>query len=131
VPPPLSFFTVTPCRISDSRLAGNLTYGGPSLVGGEVRTLTVHGVCNIPATAQAVSLNITVTNPIQGGFITFYPGGDGDPGTSTINFTAGRTLANNLVVPLSFDGLGHLSMRVGMPGGSQVDVIVDINGYFQ
>ncbi|HXO18434.1 MAG TPA: VCBS repeat-containing protein [Thermoanaerobaculia bacterium] len=131
VPPPLGFFTITPCRISDSRNAGNGTYGGPSLVGGEVRTLTVHGVCNIPATAKAVSLNITITNANHGGFVTFYPGGDGNPGTSTINFSAGRTLANNLVVPLSFDGLGHLTMQVGMPASSQVDVIVDANGYFQ
>jgi hypothetical protein len=131
VPPPLSFFTVTPCRVSDSRRTGNLTYGGPSLTGGEIRTLTVPGVCNVPSTAQAVSLNVTVTNATTGGFVVFYPGGDGNPGTSTINFKAGRTLANNLVVPLSFDGLGHLTMQIGMPSGSTVDVIVDINGYFQ
>lgn len=131
VPPQLAFFTVPPCRISDSRNPGNLTYGGPSLMGGEVRTLTVPGVCNIPQTAKAVSLNVTVTGPSAGGFATFYPGGDGNPGTSTINYTTNRTLANNTVVPLSFDGLGHLTMQIGMPAGSHVDVIVDTNGYFQ
>jgi FG-GAP-like repeat len=129
--PPQSFYTITPCRISDSRNAGNLTYGGPSLTAGEVRTLTVTGVCNIPQTAKSVSLNITITNPTAGGFITFFPGGDGNPGTSTLNFAAGETLANNMVVPLSYDGLGHLTMQVSLPGGNTTDVVVDTNGYFQ
>lgn len=129
-PPPQQFYTVTPCRVSDSRRAGNGTYGGPSLQAGEVRTITVTGVCGTAQTAKAVSLNVTITNPTAAGFATFFPGGD-NPTTSTINFTAGQTLANNLVVPLSFNGLGHLSFYVSLPSGNTTDVIVDINGYFQ
>jgi hypothetical protein len=137
VQPPLKFYTVAPCRISDSRLSGNGSYGGPALVGGEIRTMTVTGStstwagCAIPSTAKAVSLNVTITGPTAEGFVTLFPGGDGFPGTSTINFTANQTIANNAVVALSFNGLGHLSVGVGMPASDQVNVIIDTNGYFQ
>ncbi len=131
VPPPEKFFTVTPCRIADSRQSGNLTYGGPSYMAGEERVITIPGVCNIPPTAKAVSLNVTMTNATNGGFLSLFPGGDGFPGTSNINFSGGQTRANNAVVPLSFDGRGHLSVMVALVPGAQVDVIVDVNGYFQ
>jgi hypothetical protein len=136
VQPPLAFYTVTPCRISDSRLAGNGSYGGPPLVGGEIRTMTVTGSwsgggCNIPPGASAISLNVTITGPTAEGYLALFPGGDGFPGTSSINFSANQTRANNAVVPLSFNGLGHLSVGVGLPPGNQVNVIIDTNGYFQ
>jgi hypothetical protein len=139
VQPPLSFYTVNPCRITDSRLSGNGSYGGPPLMGGEVRTVTVTGSwtgppssgCGIPTTAKAISLNVTITGPTAGGFVTLFPGGDGFPATSTISFSTNETLTNNTVVPLSFNGLGHMSVGVGLPSGQQVNVIVDTNGYFQ
>jgi hypothetical protein len=85
----------------------------------------------VPATAKAVALNVTVDAPTMGGYLTLFPGGDGLPATSTINFKAGRTLANNAVLPLSFDGRGNLTIFVGMPPAGQVDVILDVDGYFQ
>ncbi|MBV8199188.1 MAG: hypothetical protein JOZ15_01060, partial [Acidobacteria bacterium] len=137
----LRFYTLTPCRVSDSRQSGYLTYGGPSLAGGEQRTITIPDVagytpswrsaCGVPATAKSVAFNVTITNPTTGGFLTLFPGGDGQPPTSTINFTAGRTLANNAVLPLSFDGRGNLTISVGMAPTATVDVILDVFGYFQ
>jgi hypothetical protein len=139
--PALSFYTLTPCRVSDSRQAGFLTYGGPKLAGGEQRTITIPDVpgytpswrsaCGVPATAKAVALNVTVDGPTMGGYLTLFPGGDGQPPTSTINFSAGRTRANNAVLPLSFDGRGNLTISVGMAPAGQVDVILDVSGYFQ
>jgi FG-GAP-like repeat/FG-GAP repeat len=140
--PPLSFYTLTPCRISDSRQSGFLTYGGPSFVAGEQRTITVPDVpgytpswrsaCGVPATAKAVALNVTVAGPTLAGHVTVFPGGDGLPPTSTINFAAGQTRANNAIVPLSFDGRGNLTVAVSMTSSSgQVDVVLDVNGYFQ
>src|SRR4029453_3388604 len=40
-PPALSFYTVTPCRIVDTRVVGQ----GPALAAGESRTLTLSGAC--------------------------------------------------------------------------------------
>lgn len=139
--PGLSFYTLTPCRVSDSRQSGFLTYGGPKLVGGEQRTITIQDVpayippwrsaCGVPATAKAVALNVTVDAPTMAGDLTLIPGGDGLHGTASISFPAGRTRANNAVMPLSFDGRGNLTVSVGMPPGGQVDVILDVFGYFQ
>jgi len=139
--PPLGFYTLTPCRVSDSRQSGFLTYGGPKLVASEQRTITIHDVpayipswrsaCGVPATAKAVALNVTVDAPTMAGSLTLYPGGDGLPPTNTISFAASRTRANNTVMPLSFDGRGNLTVAVAMPAGGQVDVILDVFGYFQ
>lgn len=128
--PPRQFFTVAPCRVSDSRQAGDLTYGGPALVANELRTITFHGRCGIPSTAKAVSLNVTVSNGAHGGFLQLFPGGDGTPSTSTINWRAGQTKANNAIIPLSFDGRGQMTVQVNMPAGA-VHVILDVNGYFR
>jgi len=41
VPPASKFFPINPCRVSDSRLSGNLCFGGPALTGGETRVVTI------------------------------------------------------------------------------------------
>ncbi len=134
-PKPLDFYTLTPCRVSDSRQAGNLTYGGPKLVGGEQRTVTFYSNpnmnCGVPNTAKAVAVNVTVTEANQSGFLSLFPGGDGVPAASTINFQANQTRANNAVMPLSFDDRGNLTVYVSMAPGGQVHVILDVFGYFQ
>jgi FG-GAP-like repeat/FG-GAP repeat len=132
-PPSLDFFTVPPCRISDSRLAANLTYGGPKLQSGEQRTITFTTNpprCLIPAGAKAVALNITVTEGTASGVLRVFPGGDGLPTASTMNWSSGQTRANNQVLPLSFEGRGHLTVYVDMPPANQVHVIIDVTGYF-
>ncbi|HEX7184325.1 MAG TPA: VCBS repeat-containing protein [Thermoanaerobaculia bacterium] len=133
--PPLDFYTVTPCRISDSRDPGNFTYGGPQLVANEDRAITIvntpYKSCGVPPTAKAVVLNVTVTSANADGFLRVYPAGDGIPATSTINFKAGQSRSNSAVLPLSFDGRGNLSVNVGMPPGGRVHVILDVFGYFQ
>jgi FG-GAP-like repeat/FG-GAP repeat len=128
--PQTAFYTVTPCRVSDSRLPANLTYGGPPLAAGEKRTITIPGVCGIPLGARAVSFNVTITNPSNSGDLRLFPGGNGSPPSTTINFRANQTRANNAVLPLSFDGRGHITIQVDMPSGS-VNVILDVNGYFE
>lgn len=129
-PPAMSFHTLTPCRVSDSRQSGNSTYGGPAFVAGEQRTITFHGICGIPATAKSVSLNVTVTGGTASGLLRLFPGHDGVPSGSAINWRAGQTRGNNIIVPLSFDSRGHLTVQAEMLTG-QVHVILDVNGYFQ
>jgi hypothetical protein len=125
-PPPLSFYTVIPCRLADTRNP-NGPLGGPAFQPGAIRPFTLTGICGIPATAKALSLNVTVTQPSAAGFLTLYPGGQPTPSTSSINFSSGQTRANNAVLPLE-DGTGIL--QIYSAGGS-VHVILDVNGYFQ
>jgi serine protease len=52
----------------------------------------------------AVVLNVTVTDPTQGSYLTVWPSNVGRPGTSDINFGAGETQSNLVIVGLSPTG---------------------------
>jgi Glucose / Sorbosone dehydrogenase len=121
-----SFYTVSPCRLVDTRDPAG-PRGGPSLVAGADRTFALGGICGIPATARAISVNVTVTAPTAPGFLTLFPAGGPPPLASTINFRAGQTRANNAVVTLGPGG--GVVVRAGMASGG-VQFILDVNGYF-
>ncbi len=123
-----AFFTVTPCRIVDTRTTPNGPLAGPALVAGASRSFTLAGSCGIPATAKAVSLNVTVTQPTGAGDLRLYPAGQSAPLVSTINWVAGQTRANNGVATLS--ALGGLAVQCDQASGT-VHLILDVNGYFQ
>jgi len=44
-------------------------YSAPAM-----RVFKAHGQCNIPPTAKAISVNVTVANPQGGGHVTLFPG---------------------------------------------------------
>jgi hypothetical protein len=120
----MDFHTVAPCRLLDTRVLGQ----GPALTSGN-RELVVPPNCGIPGDALAVALNVTVVSPTVGGHVTVFPGATAAPGTSTINFSAGQTRANNQVVGLAPDFSGKLILRAVVPGG-EVHFLVDVVGYF-
>jgi len=125
--PGAAFFTVTPCRVVDTRGApGDL--GGPALAAGAERFFTLAGHCGIPETARSVSLNVTATGATMGGHLRLYPGGGSLPLVSSINYALGQTRANNAVGLLGPGGV--LSVYCGQPTGT-VHVILDVNGYFE
>jgi len=126
-PTGMSFFTVTPCRIVDTRNA-NGPFGGPALVAGAQRTFTLRGRCGVPATARSVSLNVTVTAPTASGDLKLFAGGTATPVATTINYGSGQTRANNAQPALS--GLGTLAVLCDQASGS-VQLIIDVNGYFR
>ncbi|MGW5851077.1 hypothetical protein ACWFQ8_24550 [Streptomyces sp. NPDC055254] len=80
-----------------------------------------------PGQATAVALNMTVTNPREAGHLTAYPAGQAAPTTSNVNFTAGQTVANAVIVPVAADG--RITVRNGAWAGA--DVIVDIVGAYR
>jgi hypothetical protein len=120
------FFTVTPCRVVDTRRPPG-ALGAPALSAGVARTFNTLGVCGIPAAAKALAVNVTVTNPMQAGFIVLWAAGTAQPPTSTINFRAGQVRANNAVVSLG--PLGGFNAEASLAGGS-VQFILDVSGYF-
>ena len=122
-----SFYSVTPCRLLDTRGAAG-PWGGPALAALTDRAFTAAGRCGIPATARALSVNATVTSATAPGYIELHAGGTGTPPVSTLNYRAGQTRANNSVVLIG--PAGDFRIASGQPSGS-VQVIVDVNGYFQ
>lgn len=125
--PALDFHTLVPCRILDTRLA-NGPLGGPALSSGAVRHFDLTGTCGVPATARAVSVNVTVTGPTGAGYIRFAPGCS-LPVSSIISFNPGQTRANNALLALSADGI--LTAGATVTSSGSVHMIVDVNGYFR
>jgi hypothetical protein len=125
--PPLHFVGITPCRLVDTRGNGFTgAYGPPVLTQGVPRNFVLTGRCGISATAQAVSLNVTVTNTQGPGFILIYPQGSAQPTVSTLNYVAGQTVANAAVVPLGTGGA--ITVIAGVSGA---DLILDTNGDYR
>lgn len=120
-------FTVTPCRLFDSRNPGD----GPALSSQVPRFVATLGKCGIPLTAQTLVLNVTVVAPTSNGLLTIFPGDQAVPGTSTVNFAAGQTRANNAILLLASDANGTLGLIPFLNGGGTVHVILDVSGYFE
>jgi len=122
---PLPFIGIAPCRIADTRNSAFPSgYGPPPLAAGVPRNFMLTGRCGIPPSAEAVSLNITVTNTAGPGHIVLLPQGGVQPDVSTVNYVAGQTIANAAIVPLGTAG------GITVIAASGTDLIIDVNGYY-
>jgi hypothetical protein len=122
---PLDYYTLTPCRLFDTRQTAHLANGS-------VRTFAGAGLCAIPPAARAISINLSATAATGNGYVAVYPADAAAPVTSSLNFLMSLTRSNNAIVPLARNGTGTIAVRSvveGSPG--LVDLIVDVNGYFQ
>jgi parallel beta-helix repeat protein len=126
-PAGMSFFTVAPCRLVDTRNT-NSPIGGPALAAGTQRTFALTGRCGVPMSARSLSLNVTVTGSTAAGDLQVFTGGAAAPGTPTIDYRAAQTRANNAVATPG--GTGNLTVQCDQGSGA-VHVILDVNGYFQ
>jgi len=124
--PAASFFTLTPCRLLDTRSSSG---GSGPLSAGQTKTLSVIGSCGIPSTATSLVGNVTAVST-GGGTVTVAPASAGTTGTSSVSFNAGNTRASEAFIGLSGTGTRAFTVRSGVTSGS-VDVIVDVTGYFQ
>ena len=121
------FYTVTPCRLIDTR-APDGPLGGPALDANTNRDFTVVGHCEIPRSATSLSVNLTATEQTAQGHLRLYPGGTTPPNASSLNYVAGQTRANNAIVRLGAQG--DLGIRCAQGAGT-AHVIIDVNGYFE
>jgi acetyl esterase/lipase len=119
------FYPLPPCRLVDTRRPAG-PWGAPTLTAGETRVFPVSGSCGVPPDATALSVNITAVAPAANGFLTLFEPGAPRPVASTINVRTGETRANNGIVHL----IGH-PRAIAVYSGVQVEVAVDVNGYFR
>ncbi len=119
---PYGFYTVSPCRLVDTRASGG------ALEAGTKRSFEMTGRCGIPPTARAVAINVTATEGAAQGSLTLHETGIPSPDTISIAYRAGQTRANNAIVAL--DPLGRMTVKSNQPTGT-VHVILDVTGYFQ
>ena len=123
------FVPSSPTRICDTRptsvsgttdpCTGNTQSTGTTL------TVPVAGYANIPATASAVVVNLTVTGTTAAGYLTAWPTGATQPLASSLNWTSGETVANRVTVPIGSNGTISIFNSQG-----STDVIVDVDGWF-
>ena len=113
------FAPVPPTRILDTRSASKL---GPN----QSMPVAIAGVGPTPnAGALAAVLNVTVTGPTSFSYLTAWPDSDSRPLASDLNFTAGQTVPNMVVVKLSADGKIDLYNAYG-----STDVVIDVMGWY-
>ena len=115
----------TPDRILDTR---NGT-GAPKakVAKDSAVSVAVSGVDSIPAGITAVAVHVTAVDATGGGWIAAEPDGAGVPSTSSLNYGAGQTISNTIIVPVAADG--RIELYNGAVSGS-VDLIADVSAYF-
>jgi hypothetical protein len=69
-------------------------------------------------------MNITVTGSTAAGHLIAWADGGIRPTTSNLNWSAGQTIANQVIVPLGADGRAELYVN------STTHVIADVFGYY-
>ena len=118
------FHELVPSRILDTRLG----VGAPlaPLGPGSTLPLQVTGRGGVPASAvSAVVLNLTVTEPTAESWLTAWPVGMARPVASNLNYAAGQTVANQVVVKVGEGGYVDLFNSLG-----SAHVIADVAGWF-
>ena len=111
----------TPRRVLDTRQAGSLS--GPVPAG---RDLAI-AIDDLPADTTAVVVNLTAVAPRGNGFFSLTPCGVADDErTSSLNFEAGRNIANSVIVPVSTTGstAGQICLFSSVPA----DALLDLTG---
>ena len=129
-PSPTGWYPVTPCRLVDTRGTSGPS-GGPGLAPDERRrfALAPSAPCGVPATARALTTNVTAVVPTASGEIRIYPGDAPWTGTATVPFRRGVTRANNAMLKLADDGSG--SVWAWNASRGTVHLVIDVTGYFQ
>ncbi len=114
-----TFTGVSPARLLDTRSTGGAVPAGHTL------TLQVTGVHGIPSGIKSVVLNLTVTGNTSAGFLEAWADGTTRPAAaSNVNWLAGQTIPNQVILPVGADG------KVDLYVNSTTQVIADAFGYF-
>jgi hypothetical protein len=113
----LDLFTVTPCRVLDTRNNGGQPFNGTIPVN------VANSGCGTLGNAQAFVLNATVVPPGPLSYLTLWPDGQQQPFVSTLNASDAVIASNMAIVPT---GNGSIDAFASDP----THLILDISGYF-
>ncbi|MFJ3925858.1 PKD domain-containing protein [Streptomyces sp. NPDC090022] len=125
VTPGSEFTPHGPSRMLDTRDGTGAAQAAQVPAWGEARVKIAENN-GIPAGVTAVVLNLTVTNTKTAGHVRAYADGTERPTTSNVNYAAGDSVPNLVIVPVGKNGYVNLYNH----GGQGVDLIADVTGYF-
>ena len=132
-PPPVeqdvdALTPIVPTRVFDTRPGQSpealrsvpkVKIGGATIL--KVKLTDLPGL--VPASGvNAVSLNVTVTNPGGAGYLTVYPCGVLKE-VSSVNYSLGATVANSVIAPVSANG------EACFYSSQDTDVLADVSGW--
>ena len=120
-----TYVPLTPTRLLDTRYGNGLT---GAFSANHARTFQVTGRGGVPASAVAVTGNLTVTRQTGAGYLYLGPIATNTPSSSTLNFPTGDNRANGVTVALSGDG--KLAVTYAAAAGKTAHAIFDVTGYF-
>jgi hypothetical protein len=124
----LQYFAVTPCRVVDTRSSIDPAVSKRgAYADNETRAYTFSTSTDcpgLPSTAGGWALHISFQPTNRSSFLTVYPSGVTQPGTSTLLGYPGTVTGNNAVVPAGSGGTIELYCQYAG------NVIIDVNGYF-
>ena len=130
-----TYHPITPVRLLDTRsgigLTGKLVANTPQAFKVTTEGASPAGaaaITGIPATATAVTGNVTVVNETSSWAVYLGPYSVAKPSTSTVNFVKGDIVANGITIGLS--GAGTLSATYISTAGNTTDLVFDVTGYF-
>lgn len=112
-----------PRRVLDTRRG----IGAPTAQIGPDNTirLVIGGRESVPDHATAVVLNVAATRVAGPSYVSVWPHGQDDPGTSNLNLAAGQTIANLVICRLGDEGALSIANPI-----ANCDVLADVLGYF-
>jgi hypothetical protein len=116
----LSLYTVSPCRVIDTRHVGS---GQPFSGTLSPPVDVVDSFCGPPAAAQAYVFNASVVPVGALGYLTLWPDGATQPLVSTLNALDGSISSNMAIVPTN-------NGKVDAFASGLTQLILDISGYF-
>jgi hypothetical protein len=122
------FTGVTPTRVLDTRIGTGLP---GAFTAQQTRSLTVGGVSGVPNDADAVVMNMTVTQPTVAGALTVFPADAALPGSSNLNFLAGQTVPNLVTVKIGTVGADDDKIKIKNLSAGTVHVIADVVGFYK
>jgi hypothetical protein len=125
--PGLSFVSMPPCRIADTRGTIPGPFSAPAIPNNQPRSFPIlQSACAIPSTAVAYSLNVTVVPNGPLNVLAVWPTGLAGAGSSLLNSYDGRVKANAAIVAAGTSG----AISVSASTTTSTNVILDIDGYF-
>jgi hypothetical protein len=115
------FVSNSPARVLDTRSGIGARAG--QLAADQSIELDLSG--HIPPGASAVVLNVTANEPTGWGYLSVWPASRPQPNASSLNYAAGQTVPNLVMVPVSANGRVRIAA-----GAAGAHVIADLLGWF-
>ncbi len=118
---------ISPARLLDTR-AGTRTIDGVSqgagpVLANSITRLTITGRAGIPASISTVAVVVTATGATAAGYVTVWPCGADQPGSSNLNYGANQDVPNLAISKVSSAG------TICIFSSAPTQLIADITGY--